>query len=352
MTHPILSSKFYTGLYYLFWILIAFAHFMANYKVFGAPVNVAIIDSLVYNILFSLFGLALWYSVRYSQMELYDTSTLIFQHTAIVCITVLSWMSLGYYSIKLIPVYQTDFTLLFTNSNIFKIINGFLYYALITLIYYVIIYYNNFKEKLVRETTLTNTIQRVELDMLRSQINPHFLFNSLNSISALTIREPSKAREMVSQLSDFLRYSIKESGNKMTVFEKEIDVVSNYLSIEKVRFSERMKVVEDLDESCLGAQLPNMILQPVIENAVKYGVAQQTGKSKITIQAGYFHGFLKVQVENNFDPKAVLKKGTGIGLDNIRKRMQLTYGRNDLVQISDKDGIFTVILTFPQQNDN
>ncbi len=352
MSHPILSNKLYTGLYYLFWVLIAFGHFMANYKVFGAPLNVSVIDSATYNILFSLFGLALWYSVRYSQMEVYNTSTLIIQHLTIVSVTVLTWMSIGFYTIKAIPFDQTAFSLLFSNSNVFKVINGFLYYALITLIYYVIIYYNNFKEKLVRETTLKNTIQKVELDVLRSQINPHFLFNSLNSISALTIKEPSKAREMVSQLSDFLRYTIKENGNKMTVFEKEIDLITSYLSIEKVRFSDRMEITEDLDESCLGFKLPNMILQPIIENAVKYGVAQQTGKAVIKIAAGCFQGFLKVQVENNYDQSVKLKKGTGIGLENIRKRMQLTYQRNDLVQISDKDGIFRVTITFPQYHED
>jgi len=348
MTHPILKSKLYSGLYYLFWLIIAFGHFMANMKVFGAPLYVAITDSLIYNLIYSFFGLALWFSVRYSQMEKYDAITLVLQHLSIVAVTMVGWLTLGYYSVKMMPFSQSDFLLLYDNSLIWKIINGLLYYALITLIYYVIIYYNNFKEKLIRETELKTTVQKAELNVLRSQINPHFLFNSLNSISALTIKEPSKAREMVSQLSDFLRYSIHESTDKLTVFEKEIDVVSNYLAIEKVRFSERMEIKEDLDESCLGAKLPNMILQPLVENAMKYGVAQNTGKSIILIQAGCFQGFLKFQIENSYDTETSLKKGTGIGLDNIRKRMQLTYGRNDLMQISDKDGIFRVILTFPQ----
>ncbi len=352
MTHPILKSRLYTGLYYLFWLIISFGNYMANYKVFEAPLIVSIVDSLVFNLIYSFFGLAIWYSVRYSQMEKYETTTLILQHLAIVAITILSWLSLGYYSVKIIPYLQSDYMLLFDNSIVWKVINGLLYYALITLVYYVIIYYNHFKEKLIRESELKTSVQKAELNVLRSQINPHFLFNSLNSISALTIKEPSKAREMVSHLSDFLRYSIKEGENKMTLFEKEVDVISNYLAIEKVRFSERMNFVEDYDQNCLGAKLPNMILQPLVENSIKYGVAQNTGKSTISIQAGCFQGFLKVQIENNYDAETKLRKGTGIGLKNISQRMHLIYGRTDLMQISDKDGIFTVTLTFPQVHED
>ncbi len=352
MVHPILTRRLYVIIYFAFWLLIAFGHFMANYKVFQAELSVALIDSLVFNVQFSFLGLALWYSVKFSQMEKYSTSSLILQHLAIATITIFFWTSTGYYSETIIPVIGPKFEALFEKSLIWKVINGLLYYSMITLIYYVIIYYNNFKEKLVLETELKGHVQKAELDVLRSQINPHFLFNSLNSISALTLVEPSKAREMVSQLSDFLRYTIKQSGDQMIVFEKEIDVVSSYLAIEKVRFSDRMEIEEDLDDTCLGKKLPNMILQPLVENAVKYGVAQNTGKSRVIIRATCFQGFLKVMVENNYDTEAELKKGTGIGLQNISQRLQLIYGRSDLMQISNKDGIFRVTITFPQIDAN
>lgn len=348
MEHPILGRRLYAIIYFIFWLVLATGHFFANYKIFEASLWVSVFDSLVFNMSYSLLGLAHWYSVKFNQMEKHNTATLIFQHLAVSAISLLLLMVVGYYSIKLVPVLQTEFLLLYNNSLVLKLIYGFWYYAMLTMVYYVIIYYSNFKEKLMRETELNNYMQKAELDVLRSQINPHFLFNSLNSISALTIREPLKAREMVSQLSDFLRYTIKQSDDKMTVFEKEIDVIANFLAIEKVRFGDRIEVIEDADESCLGQKLPNMILQPLVENAVKYGVAQNTGKSKIIIKAGCFQGFLKVMVENTYDPEIKLKKGTGIGLKNITKRLQLIYGRNDLVHISNKDGIFRVTLTFPQ----
>lgn len=348
MGHPILNRRLYTIIYFAFWLTIAFGQFMVNYKVFEATPWVSVFDSLIFNISYSFAGLAHWYSIKYSQMEKNDTITLIFQHLAISAITLLLVMIISYYGVGLIPMAKDEFLLLYNNSLVWKIAYGIWYYAMLSMIYYVIIYYNNFKEKLVRETELNSYMQKAELDVLRSQINPHFLFNSLNSISALTINEPSKAREMVSQLSDFLRYTIKQADDKMTAFEKEIDVVTNFLAIEKVRFGKRVDIAEDTDESCLGKKLPGMILQPLVENAVKYGVAQNTGKSKIAIKAMCFQGFLKVMVENTFDPEALLKKGMGIGLKNIAKRLQLIYGRSDLMQISNKDGIFRVTLTFPQ----
>src|SRR5690606_19826538 len=123
--------------------------FFANYKIFEASLWVSVFDSLVFNMSYSLLGLAHWYSVKFNQMERHNTATLIFQHLAVSAISLLLLMVVGYYSIKLVPVLQTEFLLLYNNSLVLKLIYGFWYYAMLTMVHYVIIYYSNFKEKLV-----------------------------------------------------------------------------------------------------------------------------------------------------------------------------------------------------------
>lgn len=349
MHHPILSNKKYLGYYVVFWFFVAVGHFLFDYQVFNAGIWLSVADGAISSLIYALIGSTLWFAVRFSQMDNLDRSTIIFNHLALAAMTILCWLSVVYYMVKSFPVIGVNFQPFFESSLFWRVLLGLWHYALIMLVYYLYQYYNNYKVKLEKEVEYKETLQQAELSVLRSQLNPHFLFNSLNSISSMTLNDPGKAREMISQLSDFLRFTIQTEKEELSTFEKELDIITNYLAIEKVRFGERLEVNEDSDEECLGKKLPNLILQPLVENAVKFGLNDNEDKTIINITAGYFHGMLKVQVENNYKPNEKTRKGMGVGLKNIAQRMQVTYGRNDLMQICDKDGNFRVTLNFPQR---
>ena len=139
-------------------------------------------------------------------------------------------------------------------------------YGLVILTYYLFESLTNLSEKKAKEARLESLIKETELKMLRSQINPHFLFNSLNSVSSLTITDPEKARDMVIKLSEFMRYALSRKDEQPVSFRSELENLRLYLNIEKVRFGDRLSIEENIDENCLEIKMPVMLLQPLYEN--------------------------------------------------------------------------------------
>jgi LytS/YehU family sensor histidine kinase len=236
------------------------------------------------------------------------------------------------------------------NSIPWRLISGALYYFLLVLVYYLVIYYQNLQERIKTEGRLNEMVRESELNLLKSQINPHFLFNSLNSISSLTITNPEQAREMTIKLSDFLRYSVSMGNNKFSTLTKELEHIRKYLDIEKVRFGSKLSYDFSIDKDCLDGEIPVMILQPLYENAVKHGVYESTGEVKVETTGKCKNGYLELRITNNFEPGAPSKKGTGIGLANIRERLKLLYKDDQLLKTVVKGNQFEVLLVFPQKN--
>lgn len=195
-------------------------------------------------------------------------------------------------------------------------------------------------EKLAREA---------ELSRLRQQLQPHFLFNSLNSISALAGSRPEEARKMIHQLSDFFRGTLKKDDQQLVELSEELEHLTLYLEIEKVRFGHRLKTELECEDAALRMKLPPLLLQPVVENAIKFGLYDTLGDTSITIRATAEDPYLKISVQNPYDPSsAVPRRGTGFGLNSIERRLYLLYARNDLLATSQKDNVFTTTVTIPQ----
>jgi LytS/YehU family sensor histidine kinase len=211
------------------------------------------------------------------------------------------------------------------------------------------IYYNNFKEKIMDEAALKTLMKETELNALKSQINPHFLFNSLNSISSLTMAKPEKAQEMIIKLSDFLRYSLQHKENQKTTLENELKHCLLYLEIEKVRFGKKLNFENKISPESFDKLLPSMLLQPLYENAIKYSVYESTEPTLITTESYFKDNFLVISIKNTFDPDALAKKGEGIGLKNVRTRLKLEYKRDDLMILNRKNDTYEVILNIPQR---
>jgi LytS/YehU family sensor histidine kinase len=216
------------------------------------------------------------------------------------------------------------------------------------LVYYLMIYYRNNKENKLKEAELKALVKESELNSLKSQINPHFLFNSLNSISALTMTQPEKAQEMIIKLSEFLRYTTSNKDEKFTTLDNEIGNINRYLDIEKIRFGKRMLIRQSIDDSCRKLRLPGLILQPLLENSVKYGVYESTDESVIEIICNCNSSALSVVIRNKWDPDFQSNKGEGVGLKNIRSRLRIIYNRDDLFKLRKDSNIFEINIVFPQ----
>lgn len=200
-----------------------------------------------------------------------------------------------------------------------------------------------------RSATIEKMAREAELSRLQQQLQPHFLFNSLNSISALAGSKPEEARKMIHQLSDFFRGTLKKDDHQLIPLSEELEHLSLYLEIEKVRFGHRLKTEIQSPAATLPMRLPSLLLQPVVENAIKFGLYDTLGETAIRIVASVENNYLKIAVHNPFDPaSAVASRGTGFGLASIQRRLYLLYARNDLITTSQKENIFTTTLSIPQ----
>ena len=168
--------------------------------------------------------------------------------------------------------------------------------------------------------------REAELRALKAQINPHFLFNCLNSITALTTSDPGRAREMCIRLGDFLRNTLGLGERESVAWHEELDLAQAYLDVEQVRFGSRLQVQVEVDEACADCLVPPLILQPLIENAVKHGIATLVDGGIIHLRSHVRDGLLEVSVENGFDPESPAPRRSGLGLRNVRTRLERRFG--------------------------
>ncbi|MBE7178301.1 MAG: histidine kinase [Mucilaginibacter polytrichastri] len=205
------------------------------------------------------------------------------------------------------------------------------------------------KENEKRKADAERLARDAELFNLRQQLQPHFLFNSLNSINALIGFKPDEARKMIFQLSDFLRGTLHKDDDKEVTLQAELDHLQLYLDIEKVRFGHRLHTEISADEQSGDAKLPPMLLQPVIENAIKFGLYDTTQQVNISLLAEMQGKMLFLTVKNPYDPEtASPRKGTGFGLHGIKRRLYLLFARNDLIETTGRDRVYTTVLKIPQ----
>ncbi len=198
-----------------------------------------------------------------------------------------------------------------------------------------------------REGQLLQLSKEAELAQLRQQLQPHFLFNSLNSIHALVLASPQRAREMVLLLSDFLRGTLRTEGQSWISLADEIKYLSMYFDIERVRFGHRLLVDLQVEEGVEQMKIPPLLVQPLVENAIKYGLYGTLGEVKISLRFQKEGNYLQVIVENPFDGQASVPAGTGFGLSSVERRLFLIFGRTDLLQKIAAQGIFRVHLKIP-----
>jgi sensor histidine kinase YesM len=347
MSNPILTNRNYAITYAVAWIIIGAIHEIILIYFYNYELVISVVESVVFNGMFAFIGISIWYPVYYTDIEKHNIANFLINHLASGSLAVGVWLWLSFVILNSVFIDEVYADYLLASMP-WRVGMGFLFYLILSTNYYLIIYYHNFKDKLLREAELKALVKESQLSSLRAQINPHFLFNSLNSISALTMIGPDRAQDMVITLSDFLRYSLAQHKESQTTFADELNNIDRYLSIEKIRFGKRLAVKKTINNDCLNHKLPGLILQPLIENCIKYGVYEATNETRIEIQGRCNPEVLEVHVINNYDSNYIPKKGEGIGLKNVASRMRIQYGREDLIKIKKNDTRFEVHLRFPQ----
>jgi hypothetical protein len=224
---------------------------------------------------------------------------------------------------------------------------GILLFLLIVAVHYLL---NSFETaRQVERRALQNQIlaREAELKALRAQIDPHFMFNCLNSISALTSTDPAKAREMCLMLADFLRMSLAIGNREFISMAEEIALATQFLAIEQVRLGPRLKFEKQISETAAECPIPPLLLQPLVENAVRHGIGQLLEGGTLRIEADRQGGRLFVAVENPYDPDARSSAGKGIGIKNVRQRLSTMFGNESSLNLNAAGNRYCVKMSFP-----
>jgi sensor histidine kinase YesM len=223
--------------------------------------------------------------------------------------------------------------------------------SLIVIGAHALLYYNDFRASELQQSSLKTQLAQAQLRALKMQIHPHFLFNTLHSISSLVLEDPTKANSMIAQLGDFLRLTIENSEQQLVTLKEETEFLRCYLDIEQVRFGDRLTVVFDLEPQTLSAQVPHLILQPVVENAIQHAIAPRAARGYINIEAKRLDSFLRVAISDNgpgISSNGFLPSKKCVGLANVRTRLAQVYGPDFRFELTNNgNGGLTVTMEIP-----
>jgi hypothetical protein len=313
----------------------------------GSNLRVAVIDSLTYNLLLAFAAVLLVNILKYYTPGKGRYINLIALTMAISFIWYVSSRSIFFAFFKI----ETGPESFWGNDFVIRIAIAFLVLGCVALVFVLMgtiadrelqIHQKSDAEKLAREA---------ELFRLQQQLQPHFLFNSLNSISSLVGSDPVLARKMIQQLSEFLRGTLKKDDQQQIPLREELYQLSLYLDIEKIRFGHRLQTEINISETAKDSLIPALLLQPIVENAIKFGLYDTTGDVLIRIIANLEINQLNITVSNPFDPEtASPTRGTGFGLASVQRRLYLLFGRNDILQTIVQDKQFITIIIIPQHD--
>jgi len=347
MKHPVLANRVRLIVWWLVWLFLALGQSVLFYFAYGSFINISLIDSIVSLLIYSGIALSLWYPFRFFNTGKTRPTALISNLVASGAFSVALWVLITKFVMTTVLPEQNNYEAYWDATFPYRVGTGVFIYGLVILTYYLFVSLSNLSEKNAKEAKLESLVKETELKMLRSQINPHFLFNSLNSISSLTITDPEKARDMVVKLSEFMRYALSRKDEQPVSLQNELENMRLYLDIEKVRFGEKLTTEENIETNCLDFKIPVLLLQPLYENAVKHGVYESTESVRIITNAKIIDGYFEITISNNYDPAPSLKRGTGTGMLNVSRRLELFYGNKASIKTTKENGIYTVNMYIP-----
>jgi two-component system, LytTR family, sensor histidine kinase AlgZ len=345
--HPILGQLRRLRFYALAWIPLAAILLYLLAALGGLSWSRAAALAIPLCVVYSFVCLSAWYSCRGTPLETSSFSRLVLTHLAAAVVAGGIWIAVAKgLALTLSTVFpgleqqiSRDYPLLLGS--------GVLLYLLAVALHYVLLSDQASHEAEQREAEARVLARDSELKALKTQVNPHFIFNCLNSISALTTSDSAKAREMCVLLADFLRKTLGLGEKTLIPLRDELALTHSYLSVEQIRFGARLKLEEKTEAAVLDCLVPPLLLQPLVENAVGHGISNLTEGGWIRIEIGRGEDKLLVRIENNFDPETPRRKGAGIGLKNVRQRLHVAYGERARFDVRNSSDRFTVSLELP-----
>jgi LytS/YehU family sensor histidine kinase len=307
-------------------------------------------------VVYAFVCLSAWYSCRGTPIETSSFSRLALTHLFAAMIAGGIWVlvakgvafALSTVFPGLVQQIVQDYPLLWGS--------GILLYLMAVALHYVLLSDQASHEAEKREAEARVLARESELKALKTQVNPHFIFNCLNSISALTTSDPAKAREMCVLLADFLRKTLGLGEKALIPLRDELALIHSYLSVEQIRFGTRLKLEEKTEAEVLDYLVPPLLLQPLVENAVRHGISNLTEGGWIRIEVGrgagdglYSSPSWFIKIENNFDPGTPRRRGTSIGLKNVRQRLDTAYRDKARFDVQTNGDRFAVWLGLPAE---
>lgn len=302
-------------------------------------VGAAIVAALPPSILFAFIGAASRYPCRALPLRTAGVTRLLVAHAGGAAVASAVWIVAWQRWLALLGYAVRDFALLFGI--------GIILYAAT-----VIVHYLNQEVEISRKAEAAALryqllAREAELKAFKAQVDPHFLFNSLNAVAALCSSRPDDAREMTQLLADFFRQTLRLGALERITLGQEIDLVSRYLAIEQVRFGARLGVHIDVEEAAREAAVPPLLLQPLIENAVRHGIASTLDGGTVDVAATMNDGTLRIRIENPADPDRADARGEGIGLQNARGRLAAISGGRASIRTTEASGMYRVEIELP-----
>jgi len=349
--HPLLTRN-RLGLYLLAWVPLAAtsAYVLATRGALGW-LQATVLAVAVY-LFYALLCLSAWYPCRATPLGKVSFIRLLLTHLIAAVLMSFVWTRVsGAISHAILsPEQFAALSRQFQSqlNTVFTV--GILLYLLSVAFHYVLIAMEESRHAEAQAVEARILARDAELKALKAQVNPHFLFNSLNSISALTSVDPAKAREMCILLAEFLRMTLG-LGEKSTIrLSEELALLERFLAIEKVRFGSRLHVEEAIHEESKALLIPPLLLQPLVENAVMHGIANLPEGGTIRVACQSQDGRLSITIENTFDAESTSVRRGGLGLLNVRRRLEGRYEKQSSMQVSAEGNCFRVQLSLPAES--
>ena len=351
--HPILGHPRRLAIYLFAWLTLSELLFYLITYHSGVGWLDAGIFFFPLSIFYGFVCLSAWYSCRGIPIEGTSFAGLIGPHLLAAIVVSLFWVATAKAFARALSHFERfrGATGRVANITQLLLIIGILLYLLAVALFYVMLAQQESREAEQRVLEARMLARDAELRALKAQVNPHFLFNSLHSISALTSSDPRRAREMCIALADFLRSTLGLGEKELIPLEEELSLIHSFLAVEKIRFGARLQMEEQIDKDVLDCMVPPLILQPLVENAVSHGIANLTEGGWIRLHAGYVNenASVSIDVENSFDPEAPSRRRGGVGLANVRRRIDTRYGNAASFSVNKNGGHFHVGLLLPAE---
>jgi two-component system sensor histidine kinase AlgZ len=309
----------------------------------------ALLLTLPPTIVYAFVCLAAWYPVRAMPLEHGNTWTMLVTHAIAAVVLSGVWLLLlqGSELVSSRMLKGQEAALLDRAPAFF--VTGALLYLLSVAFHYLLAGLERAARVEKQEVEVKMLAREAELKVLKAQLDPHFLFNSLNAISSLCGSNPATARTLTTLLAEYLRKSLRTGNAESITLSEELELASSYLAIERIRFGPRLELAQEIDENVRGFRVPPLLLQPLVENAVKHGIGQLLEGGTLQIAAKRENGRVRISVDNRCDPDRPLQEGHGIGLTNTRKRVAMFYGPSARVEIVDEATHYRVELSLPAE---